>query len=113
MHDQQRGAALARHVVVDVQPQLQRRAGRQRHRRAARRHDARLGQHGQPIERAERRIALRLAPEQDVAVGRQRRQESARFGVQAGPARRTGHDERGQHAQHDVSRLHRGTPGTN
>ena len=113
VHDQQGGAALARHVVVDVERQLQRRPGRQRHRRGAGRHDARLGQHRQPIEGAKRRIALRLAPEQDVAVGRQRRQESARLGVQARPAGRPGHDERGQHAQHDLSRLHRGTPGTN
>ena len=86
VHDQQRGAALAGHVGVDVQRQLQRRPGRQRRRRAAGRHDARLGQHRQPVERAERGVALRLAPEQQVAVGRQRGQQAARFLVEAEPA---------------------------
>ena len=113
VHDEQGGTALAGHVVVDVEPQLQWRAGRQRRRRRAGRHDARPGQHRQAVEGAERSVALRLAPEQDIAVGRQRGQESARLGVQAGPPRRACDDERGQHAQHDVPRLHRGTPGTN
>jgi hypothetical protein len=45
-----------------------------------------LASTGRPVERAEGGVALRLAPEQQVLVGRQRGQQPARLLVQAEPA---------------------------
>jgi hypothetical protein len=90
LHDQERGASLAGHVGGDVQRQFERRAGRERHGRAAGRDHARGGEDGQAIERAKRGVALRLRPEEEVAVGGERRQQAARFLVEGEPSAGSG-----------------------
>jgi len=110
VHDHQCCAALTRHVRVDIECELQRRTGRQRQRVGAGRHDVRLRQNGQPIERAKCRVALWLAPEQNVAVRRQRRQQAACFLVEAEPAGGPGHDQCGQQTERNLLCLHRSVP---
>ncbi|OQC01805.1 MAG: hypothetical protein BWX79_02879 [Alphaproteobacteria bacterium ADurb.Bin100] len=104
-HDQ-RGAALAGQVSVHVQRQLQRRPRRQGRRRVAGRDVVPLGQQRDAVQGAEGRVALRLAPEQQVFVGGDRGNQAPGFLVQAEPAGRAGDGHQGERTEGDFLELH-------
>ena len=83
LQDDDPGRPLAGHVLLDPR-HGERLSGRQRERRGRRGNFARLGQHRQPIHRAERGVALILPPHQHVAIGGQRGDQAAGFGVERG-----------------------------
>ena len=110
LQDHDGSAALAGHVGVQVDGELERLALRQRLGRAAGRDDVPLGQERNPVECAKGGVALRHAPEQQVAVGGRGFQQGARLLVQAEPAGGAGNDEGGEGSQGDFLELQCSTP---